>query len=473
MRMKMFVPSFDDDFLEIVITQWLKKEMDTVTKGELIAVAETYQTSCEITAEHTGILCEISLPEKSICRSGDVLCSIFEGTLEEYQRFKTQQENNISEKPLYSQNSDVSHDNDIVADVLSQIEERTLTTAKPLVFESVFIASRQDEANNETEKTHHTTASSHHTHSSTHHTKTAEHHTSTSDHHAKPEDHHKHASVHHKKTTEHHEKSSTKHSTTTHHKKDDDTLPGADPYTWNYPQFFEEPNAEKVPLNPMRQKILDNMRNALHESFLCSVMDEVDMSSILQIQKVLGNDFENKHHIPLGFTAFFVKAIIGALKQYPVFNAYVRQENIVYRKECDISLYMQNSSKMVAPVLRGTEKMSIMMLQKNIIALNKRAHAGELTLEECNRGSFSIINAGIYGALFSTDIVPPLQVAALSIHKLQRRAVVIDDRIEIRPMTYISMTYDHRVADISEAASFLSNVKRYVENPSFAMLDLT
>ena len=447
MRVKMFVPAFDEDFLEIVITQWLKREMSEVKEGELIAIAETYQTTCEITAETTGILCEIALPEKSICRSGDVLCSIFEGTLEDYRRLQdsTMQHNSA---PTESFSSSSQHEVlELQQEDVMQGDER---------FESIFTAPKKEE-----HKTHHSTEH--------HDTEEPKHH------HKSTISEHKHKST----TAEHHHKTAThtSHKTATHHKKkaaadDADMLPGVNPYTWNTPQFFEDPDAQQSPLNPMRKKILDDVRNALHESFLCSVMDEVDMSSIMQIQSTLGNDFEQKHHIPLGFTAFFIKAIIGSLKRYPVFNAYVRHDNIVYRKEYDISLYMHNSSKMVAPVLRSADKMSIMMLQKNIIALNKRAQSGELTLEECNRGSFSIINAGIYGALFSTDIVPPMQVAALSIHKLQRRPVVIDDRVEVRPMTYISMTYDHRVADISEAASFLSNVKRYVENPSFAMLDL-
>ena len=210
----------------------------------------------------------------------------------------------------------------------------------------------------------------------------------------------------------------------------------------------------------------------MDSSVVSTVSNEVDMSAVLAMEKSFGTAFTNKHNTRLGFTPFFITAAIAALKQYKVFNAHIRDDEIIYKNYYDISIITCGNDGVEAPVIRNADKMSIAELERNMIALSRRAVEGTLSVEEVSGGTFTVVNAGIYGSLIGTDLLTPPQVATLSIHRMHNRPIATDNGVEVKPVLYISLSYDHRIADTKKASEFLSNVKSYVENPGWQILDL-
>lgn len=245
------------------------------------------------------------------------------------------------------------------------------------------------------------------------------------------------------------------------------------PHNWNKPNFLETPTDENEEIDLVRRRLSERRNDAYDASVISTVSNEVDMSAVISLENNFGKQFAEKYNTRLGFTPFFIKAAIDALKKYRVFNAHVHENQILYKENFDISIITYGNDGVSAPVLRQADKMSIAEIEKAMIALSKRALNGTLSVEEVSGGTFTVVNAGIYGSIMGTDLLTPPQVATLSVHKMKNKPVAVDKGIEVRPILYISLSYDHRVSDTKQASEFLSHIKQFVENPGWQLLGLS
>ena len=185
----------------------------------------------------------------------------------------------------------------------------------------------------------------------------------------------------------------------------------------------------------------------------------------MKIRSTYQPNFEKKFGIKLGYMSFFVKACINALKVYPAVNAEIRDNNIVYKNYYNIGVAVGTPEGLVVPVLKNAENMDFPEIEKTIVNFGKQAREGNLTIQDMSNGTFTISNGGVYGSMLSSPILNPPQSGILGMHNIQKRAVVIDDKVEIRSMMYLALSYDHRIIDGREAVSFLVNVKENLEDP--------
>src|SRR5690606_3657028 len=187
--------------------------------------------------------------------------------------------------------------------------------------------------------------------------------------------------------------------------------------------------------------------------------------AIMEIRRRRKEWFQKRHDVGLGFMSFFTKAVVGALKEFPLLNAEIQGEEILIKKYYDIGIAVSTDQGLVVPVVRDADRLNFPEIEHRIAALAERARSGSLTLEELQGGTFTITNGGVFGSLYSTPILNPPQVGILGMHKIQKRPVVVeDDRVEVRPMMYLALSYDHRIIDGKEAVSFLVRVKEMVED---------
>ncbi len=205
---------------------------------------------------------------------------------------------------------------------------------------------------------------------------------------------------------------------------------------------------------------------------MLTTFNEVDMSAVLAARERYRDSFEKKHGVRLGFMSFFVKACIVALKELPAANGEIDGDDLVYKNYYDIGVAVGTAQGLVVPVLRDADAKSFAEIEKTIADLGKRARDGKLSLDELSGGTFTITNGGVYGSLMSTPILNPPQSAILGMHKIDKRAVVIGDKIEIRSMMFLALSYDHRIVDGREAVTFLVRVKECIEDPQRILLDM-
>ncbi len=241
---------------------------------------------------------------------------------------------------------------------------------------------------------------------------------------------------------------------------------------WKKPKFFYSPDDQTENIDFLRQRISEKMKDAYDSSVIATISNEVDMSAIISLEKAFGEAFSKKYNTRLGFTPFFIMAAVEALKQFKIFNAHVHEDEIIYKNHFDISVITCGNDGISAPVIRDADKLNFAEIEKKMITLSRRAVEGTLSLEEVSNGTFTVVNAGMYGSLMGTDILTPPQVATLSVHKMHNRPVATNEGVEIKPMLYVSLSYDHRIADTKLAAEFLSKIKNYVENPGWQLLGL-
>jgi 2-oxoglutarate dehydrogenase E2 component (dihydrolipoamide succinyltransferase) len=229
---------------------------------------------------------------------------------------------------------------------------------------------------------------------------------------------------------------------------------------------------QRVRMTRLRKRIAERLKEAQNTAAMLTTFNEVDMSAVLALRERYRDSFEKKHGVRLGFMSFFVKACIVALKELPAANGEIDGDDIVYKNYYDIGVAVGTAQGLVVPVLRDADARSFADVEKTIADLGKRARDGKLTLDELSGGTFTITNGGVYGSLMSTPILNPPQSAILGMHKIDKRAVVIADKIEIRPMMYLALSYDHRIVDGREAVTFLVRVKECIEDPQRILLDM-
>jgi len=229
---------------------------------------------------------------------------------------------------------------------------------------------------------------------------------------------------------------------------------------------------QRVRMTRLRKRIAERLKQAQNTAAMLTTFNEVDMSAVLAARERYRDSFEKKHGVRLGFMSFFVKACIVALKELPAANGEIDGDDLVYKNYYDIGVAVGTAQGLVVPVLRDADAKSFAEIEKTIADLGKRARDGKLSLDELSGGTFTITNGGVYGSLMSTPILNPPQSAILGMHKIDKRAVVIGDKIEIRPMMYLALSYDHRIVDGREAVTFLVRVKECIEDPQRILLDM-
>jgi len=229
---------------------------------------------------------------------------------------------------------------------------------------------------------------------------------------------------------------------------------------------------ERVRMSRLRRTIALRLKEAQNTAAMLTTFNEADMSAVLALRSRYRESFEKKHGVRLGFMSFFVKASVVGLKELPSVNAQIDGEDIVYKNHYDFGIAIGSGQGLVVPVVRDVDRKSFAEIEKEIGALGQRAREGKLAIEELTGGTFTITNGGIYGSLNSTPIINPPQSAILGMHKIQERPVAIEGKIEIRPMMYLALSYDHRVIDGREAVSFLVRVKECIEAPERMLFDM-
>ena len=229
---------------------------------------------------------------------------------------------------------------------------------------------------------------------------------------------------------------------------------------------------ERVKMTRLRLTIAKRLKEAQENAAMLTTFNEVDMSEVMSMRNKYKEEFQNSYKVKLGFMSFFVKACVIGLKNYPAINAEIQGEEIVYKNYYNISIAVGTDRGLVVPVLRETDEMSFADIEKNIGKLGQKAKDGKITIEDLQGGTFTITNGGIYGSMLSTPILNPPQSAVLGMHNIVQRPIVVDGKVEIRPIMYLAMSYDHRIIDGKEAVSFLKIVKESLEQPQRLFLNI-
>ena len=229
---------------------------------------------------------------------------------------------------------------------------------------------------------------------------------------------------------------------------------------------------ERVPMSRLRARIAERLVQSQSTNAILTTFNEVNMQPVIDLRNKYKDKFEKEHGVKLGFMSFFVKAVVAALKKYPIINASVDGNDIVYHGYFDIGIAVGSPRGLVVPILRNADQMSIADIEKKIGEFGAKAKEGKLTLEDLTGGTFSISNGGTFGSMLSTPIINPPQSAILGVHATKDRAVVENGQIVVRPMNYLAMSYDHRIIDGREAVLGLVTMKETLEDPSRLLLDL-
>jgi len=234
----------------------------------------------------------------------------------------------------------------------------------------------------------------------------------------------------------------------------------------------DAPREERVKMTKLRQTIARRLKDAQNVAAMLTTFNEVDMQPLMSLRTQYKELFEKKHGVKLGFMGFFVKACTHALKEIPAVNAEIDGTDLIYKNFCHVGVAVGTDKGLVVPVVRDADKLSIAGVEKTIADFGRRARDGQLKIDEMQGGTFTISNGGVYGSLMSTPILNAPQSGILGMHKIQERPVVIGGKIEIRPMMYLALSYDHRIVDGKEAVTFLVRVKEALEDPARLVLDL-
>lgn len=229
---------------------------------------------------------------------------------------------------------------------------------------------------------------------------------------------------------------------------------------------------ERVPMTRLRKRIAERLREATQSTAMLTTFNEVNMQPLMDMRNQYKELFEKTHHARLGFMSLFVKASSIALQRFPEVNASIDKDDIIYHSYCDIGIAVSSPRGLVVPILRNTEHMSMAQVESDIAAYALKAKEGKLNMEELSGGTFTITNGGVFGSLFSTPILNPPQSAILGMHGINKRVIVENDEMVIRPMMYLALSYDHQIIDGQSAVLFLKTIKELVENPQRILLEV-
>ena len=226
------------------------------------------------------------------------------------------------------------------------------------------------------------------------------------------------------------------------------------------------------PMSMIRRTIARRLVEAQNDAALLTTFNEIDMQPVMELRSKYKEPFLKKHGVKLGFMSFFAKASVEALKRFPAINAQIDGNNVIYHNYCDVGIAIGGGKGLVVPILRSVEQLSFAAIERTIGKFAGLAQENKIKPEDLQGGTFTISNGGVYGSLLSTPIVNPPQSGILGLHSIQKRPVVVDDQIVIRPMMYVALTYDHRIVDGREAVQFLKTIKEVLEEPARLFLEV-
>jgi 2-oxoglutarate dehydrogenase E2 component (dihydrolipoamide succinyltransferase) len=229
---------------------------------------------------------------------------------------------------------------------------------------------------------------------------------------------------------------------------------------------------KRVPMTKIRKKIAERLVQAQQTAAILTTFNEVDMSAIFEIRAKYKEKFEKLHGVGLGFMSFFARAVVLSLRDFPRVNAQIDGDDVVYQSHVNLGIAVSTDRGLAVPVLRNVERLGFAQIESEIKRLAMATREGKLGLQELSGGTFTITNGGVFGSLLSTPIINPPQSGILGMHAIQKRAVVVNDQIVIRPMMYVALSYDHRLVDGKESVSFLVRMKEYLEDPARLMLEV-
>ncbi|MCD5361001.1 2-oxoglutarate dehydrogenase complex dihydrolipoyllysine-residue succinyltransferase, partial [Chromobacterium aquaticum] len=246
----------------------------------------------------------------------------------------------------------------------------------------------------------------------------------------------------------------------------------ATPAAVNVAAILSDRPEQSVPMSRLRQRVAERLILSQQTNAILTTFNEVNMKPVMDLRAKYKDRFEKEHGIKLGFMGFFVKAVVAALKKYPIVNASVDGNNIIYHGYFDIGVAVGSPRGLVVPVIRNADQLSLADIEKQISEFGKRAQEGKLTVEELTGGTYTISNGGTFGSMMSTPIINPPQSAILGMHATKERAVVENGQVVVRPMMYLAQSYDHRIIDGREAVLSLVAIKDAIEDPARLILDL-
>ncbi len=225
-------------------------------------------------------------------------------------------------------------------------------------------------------------------------------------------------------------------------------------------------------MSKIRQVIAARLKASQNTAAILTTFNEIDMKNVMDLRTKYKDAFEKKYGIKLGFMSFFIKAAVQALKEIPEINAEISGDEIIYKHYYDIGVAVGTDKGLVVPVIRSADQMSFAEIELTLVALGKKAREGKLQVSEMEGATFTISNGGVYGSLLSTPIINPPQSGILGMHSIQNRPVAVGNAVEIRPMMYIALSYDHRIVDGKGAVTFLVKIKNYIEDPNRLVLEV-
>lgn len=247
--------------------------------------------------------------------------------------------------------------------------------------------------------------------------------------------------------------------------------PAAAPAAAPAPQLGHR-SEKRVPMTRLRKRVAERLLEAKNSTAMLTTFNEVNMKPIMDLRKQYGEAFEKRHGIRLGFMSFYVKAVVEALKRYPEVNASIDGDDVVYHNYFDVSMAVSTPRGLVTPVLRDVDLLGMADIEKNIKELAVKGRDGKLTVDDLTGGNFTITNGGVFGSLMSTPIINPPQSAILGMHAIKDRPMAVNGKVEILPMMYLALSYDHRLIDGCESVGFLVAIKELLEDPTRLLLDV-
>jgi len=446
MSIEIIVPELGESIVEATVARWLKQEGERIKVGEAVVELETEKVNLEVSAEQTGVLAHIERQEGEDVEIGDVLGVIEETDEESLQAIdkdktgdKTQTEEK-AESPVVdaSQPKETSTEESTREDKTSEKnDERTTPMAKRLAQEHDIDLSQ-----------------------------------------VAPDDMDGRVTKGDVERYLKDQRDKTKAETKAEAKAQQDEVKEKirdeeqQPAEKQPIEFADRPKREeRIRMSRRRQTIARRLVEAQQTTAMLTTFNEVDMSAVIDLRHRRQKSFQEQHHIKLGFMSFFVKAVVGALKQFPRLNGEVDGNEIVLKHYYDIGMAVGAEEGLVVPVIREADRLTFAEIEQTINDYVQKVNEGSLSLKDLRGGTFTITNGGVFGSLLSTPILNPPQVGILGLHKIEKRPIVINDEMVIRPMMYVALSYDHRIVDGREAVKFLVRVKELIEDPEVLLLE--
>ncbi len=421
MTTKIIVPELGESVLDATISQWLKREGESVSVGDVLVELETDKVNLEVGAEKSGVLARIEKGEGEDVKVGDEIGLIEEGEVPEGALPPKGREEAPAGKaePQPSNGSSASQAAPVVprAAEVEIVEERVTPVARK-VAQEYGVDLKQVQAEGTRGRITKSDVEKY-----------------------------------------------------VEHKAQPAPAPASAPEVAPLPSALPARQEERVKMSRRRRTIAQRLVEGQHAAAMLTTFNEVDMTAIMDLRQRRNESFLARYGVKLGIASFFVKAALGALKGFPRLNAEVQGEEMILKHYYDIGIAVGAPEGLVVPVLRDAERLSFAEIEKKIKEFAQKAEEGTLTLEDLRGGTFTITNGGVFGSLLSTPILNPPQVGILGLHKIERRPVAIGEQVAIRSMMYVALSYDHRIVDGQEAVRFLVRVKELIEDPEALLLE--